>query len=76
MAPKNCKVYLFLLKKQFFCTRLSSVAETTIFHLGSQNVVRTISIDLPTHSKKSFALAHSGRWHFQFEVQSDFPLDI
>ena len=44
MAPKNLQSFLFLLKKTFFGTQLSSVAEATIFHLGSQNFVCTISI--------------------------------
>ena len=64
MASKKLQSLLFSLKKLFFGTRLSSVAETTIFHLGSQNLVCTISIHIPTHSKKSFALAQPGRWQF------------
>ena len=44
MAPKKLQSLLFPLKKLFFGTRLSSVADTTIFHLGSRNFVCTISI--------------------------------
>ena len=77
MAPKNLQSFLFLLKKTIYGTQLSSVAEATIFHLGSQNFMCTISklyIYLPT--AKFFALAQSGRWQFQFEVRSVFPPDI
>ena len=74
MAPNKLQSSFLSLKKVFFGTCLSGVAETTIFHLGSQNLVCTISIHIPTQAKKGFALAQSGRW--QFEVRSNFPQDI
>ena len=56
MAPKKLQSLLFFAEKAIFSTWLTSVAETTIFHLGSRNFVCTISIHIPTHSKKTFLL--------------------
>ena len=70
---KNCKIYCFSLKKAIFRYPAFECCQD---HDFTSRITKFCMHNLITYTyqqQKSFALAHSGRWQFQFEVRSYFP---